>query len=67
MDNIRRYCNSSDFYSIKSGKNYKLAMAIRLSFTALTLCAEHSLISGWVKIEEWGVLLEVVPSMEKVL
>ena len=28
-----------------TGKDYKIAMAMGLSFTALTLCAEHSLVS----------------------
>lgn len=35
----------------KTGKDYKLAMAMGLSFTSLTLCADHSL----------------VPTMEKAL
>ena len=42
-------------------------MAMGLSFTALTLCAEHSLISNWVKVEDWSALLDVVPTMEKAL
>ncbi len=33
-----------NLYMYKIGKDYKLAMAMGLSFTALTLCAEHSLI-----------------------
>ena len=56
-----------NLYMYKVGKDYKLAMAIGLSFTALTLCAEHSLISNWVKGEEWSDLLDVVPTMEKAL
>lgn len=50
-----------------TGKDYKLAMAMALSFTALTLCAVHSLISKWVEGNDWGALLDVVPSMEKIL
>ncbi len=50
-----------------TGKDYKLAMAIALSFTALTLCAEHSLVSNWVKGEDWSALMDVVPGMEKAL
>lgn len=49
-----------------TGKDYKLAMAIGLSFTALTLCAEYSIVSGWVKNEHWPALWEV-PNFEKVL
>jgi len=56
-----------NLYMYVAGKDYKLAMAIGLSFTALTLCSEHSLISGWVKVGDWAALLDVVPSMEKAL
>ena len=42
-------------------------MAMGLSFTALTLCAENSLIAIWVKVEDWTALLDVVPTMEKSL
>ncbi|APH05037.1 hypothetical protein [Bacillus weihaiensis] len=50
-----------------TGKDYKLAMALGLSLTALTLCAEYSLVSDWVKAEDWAALLDVVPTMEKAL
>ncbi|MGA3674466.1 hypothetical protein [Lysinibacillus agricola] len=56
-----------NLYMYVGGKDYKLAMAIGLSFTALTLCSEYSLVSGWVKVEDWAALLDVVPSMEKAL
>lgn len=56
-----------NLYMYKAGKDYKLAMAMGLSFTALTLCAENSLISNWVKVEDWSALLDVVPTMEKAL
>ncbi|WP_333657232.1 hypothetical protein [Tissierella praeacuta] len=56
-----------NLYMYKAGKDYKLAMAMGLSFTALTLCVEHSLISNWVKGEDWSALLDVVPTMEKAL
>lgn len=56
-----------NFYMYKTGKDYKLAMAIGLSFTALTLCSEYSLVSGWVKMEYWSALLDVVPGMEMAL
>jgi len=51
-----------NLYMYTTGKDYKLAMAIGLSFTALTLCAEHSLVSNWVKVEDWVALLDVVPT-----
>lgn len=56
-----------NLYMYKTGKDYKLAMAMALSFTALTLCAEHSLVSNWVKDKDWSALLDVVPTMEKAL
>lgn len=48
-----------NLYMYTAGKDYKLAMALGLSFTALTLCAEYSLISEWVKKEDWSALREV--------
>jgi hypothetical protein len=56
-----------NLYMYVAGKDYKIAMAIGLSFTALTLCSEYSLVSGWVKVEDWSALLDVVPGMEKAL
>ncbi len=53
-----------NLYMYKVGKNYKLAMAIGLSFTALTLCSEYTLVSRYVKINDWTALLDVVPYME---
>ena len=57
----------TNLYMYKTGKDYKLAMAIGLSFTALTLAAEYSLIFNWVKSEDWSALLDVVPTMVKTL
>lgn len=56
-----------NLYLYRIGKDYKLAMAIGLSFTALTLCAEYSLVSEWVKVEDWAALTDVVPGMERAL
>ena len=56
-----------NLYLYKVGKNYKLAMAMGLSFTALTLVAGHSMISGWVKVKDWAALLDVVPTMTTAL
>lgn len=56
-----------NLYKYKAGKDYKLALAIGLSFTALTLCAEHSTVANWVDGEDWGALMDVVPAMEKAL
>lgn len=56
-----------NLYMYAHGKDYKLAMAMGLSFTALTLCAEHSLIANWVDANDWSALLDVIPTMEKAL
>ncbi|MGR9049788.1 hypothetical protein ACQ4XT_14285 [Halobacillus faecis] len=56
-----------NLYMYKAGKDYKLAMAMGISFTALTLCAEYSLVSRWVRVEDWAALLDVVPGMERAL
>lgn len=57
----------TNLYLYRAGKDYKLAMAMGLSLTALTLCAEYSLVSGWVKAEDWAALMDVVPGMERAL
>ena len=56
---------SINLFMYLSGKDYKLAMALALSFTALTICAEHSLVSNWVKAEDWSALSDVVPGMTR--
>ena len=53
-----------NLFMYKTGRDYKLTMAIGLSFTALTLCSEYSLVSKWVKVKDWSALLDVVPTME---
>jgi len=53
--------------SYLKGKDYKIAMVLGLSFTALTLCAEYSLVSSWVVAEDWAALLDVVPFMDNAL
>lgn len=53
-----------NLYFYKIGKSYQLPMAMGLSFTALTVLASYSMVSDWVKLEEWSSLLDVVPTME---
>ena len=48
-----------NLYMYSAGKDYKLAMAMGLSFTALTVWAEYSLVSEWVEGENWAALWEV--------
>ncbi|HHX59329.1 MAG TPA: hypothetical protein GX707_01095 [Epulopiscium sp.] len=57
----------TNLYRYKIGKDYKFAMAMGLSFTALTLAAEYKLVADWVKVEDWVALLDVIPTMEQVL
>ena len=49
-----------------AGKDYKLAMAMALSFTALTNSANYSNLTRWVKVEDWAAIMDVVPGMAKV-
>ncbi|WP_040225519.1 hypothetical protein [Bhargavaea cecembensis] len=56
-----------NLYMYRTGKDYKLAMAMGLSFTALTIVADYSMVSDWVKAEDWAALLDVVPTMETTL
>lgn len=48
-------------------KDAKWFRFISLSLTALTLCAEYSLVEKWVLKEDWSALTDVVPGMVKVL
>lgn len=48
-------------------RDYKLAMAMGLSFTSLTLVAQYNMVSVWVDAEDWPALLDVVPTMETAL
>ena len=57
----------TNLYLYRAGKDYRLAMAMGLSLTAFTLCAEYSLVSDWVKAEDWAALMDVVPGMERAL
>ena len=54
-----------NLYMYIVGKDYKLAMAIALSFTALTICADYSDLNRWVKAEDWAALSDVVPGMAR--
>ena len=56
-----------NLYMYMKGKDYKIAMAMGLSFTTLTLCAEYSLISDWVEVKDWAAIEDVVPGMERAL
>ena len=56
-----------NLYLYKKGKEYKFAMAMGLSFTAATLCAEYRLVFKWVEKEDWSALLDVVPTMVTLL
>lgn len=53
-----------NLYLYKIGKDYKFAMAMGISFTALTLVAQYSDVAKWVKDKDWAALLDVVATME---
>lgn len=55
----------TNLYLYTMGKNYDLAMAMGLSFTALTLVASYGMVSNWVNVEDWSALLDVVPTMSR--
>lgn len=55
-----------NFYRYGRGKDYKLAMAMGLSFTSLTLVAGYRQVADWIKVEDWSALLDVVPTMATV-
>lgn len=57
----------SNLYLYGRGRDYQLAMAMGLSFTALTLVAQYSMVADWVKIEDWSALIDVVPTLEVAL
>jgi len=57
----------SNLYMYKARKDYKLAMALGLSFTALTICADYSYLTRWVKVEDWAALSDVIPGMARAL
>src|SRR5699024_2428651 len=54
----------SNLYLYGRGREYQFAMAMGLSFTALRLVAQYSMVAEWVKIEVWGALLDDVPTIE---
>lgn len=54
-----------NLYLYVAGKDYKLAMALGLSFTALTLCADYSYLNRWVEAEDWAALSDVIPGMAR--
>ena len=48
----------------EKAKKYRF---LSLSLTALTLCSFYSQVSVWVAHEDWGALLDVVPSISAAL
>lgn len=56
-----------NLFMYATGKDYKWAMAMGLSFTALTVAADYSMVADWVKVEDWSALLDVVPTMAAAL
>lgn len=45
------------------GKDNRLFMGLGIGFTALCLCSEYSLVVFWTQNEDWGAIMDVVPTM----
>lgn len=56
-----------NLFKYKSGKDYKLFMAMGLSFTALTIVTLFSDLSSNVITEDWTSLMDVMPTMASFL
>lgn len=56
-----------NLYRYRAGRDYHLAMAMGLSFTALTLAASYSMMAEALKAEDWAGLLDVMPTMSTAL
>lgn len=52
-----------NLYTFSVGKDYRLPMAVALSLTALTVCADYSHLAVWVEAEDWAALADVIPGM----
>lgn len=50
-----------------SGKEAKYFRFASLSLTALTMCAEYSMVNNGVLHEDWSALMDVVPAMSGLL
>ena len=55
----------SNLVLYKKGKDYKLAMALALSLTALTVNSFYTIFEKFVASKDWGALEDVVPSINK--
>lgn len=51
-----------NLYQYGTGKDYKLTMAMGLSFTASTVAADYNMVSNRVKAEDWSASTDVVLS-----
>ena len=49
------------------GRQAKWFRFSSLSLTALTICAQYSMVEKWVQREDWSALMDVVPGMGNVL
>ena len=56
-----------NLYRYFLGKDNSIYMYLAIALTALTLCAEHSLIASWVESNDWVALMDVVPYMDNAL
>ncbi len=56
-----------NIYQFSKSKDYKLAMAIAISTTSLTVLALYNDVSTLLILEDWTSLLDVIPTMSSFL
>ena len=56
---------AANVFATLNGKDSRFLAFISLALTALTLCAFYRLIAGWVAMEDWSALMDVVPALSK--
>ena len=46
---------------------WRLLVFLSLAFALFALLAQYHMVNAWVQAEDWSALMDVVPSMSKVL
>ncbi len=61
------FCLTAWNLSVNKSKKTYLASFGSMSFAIITLFMEYRMVLNWVNKEDWSALLDVMPSMFKVL
>lgn len=56
-----------NLYFCFSGREAKYFRYASLSLTALTMCAQYSMVNNWVFEKDWSALMDVVPATTRLL